>query len=1166
MRLAELTLERYGAFAERSLGIPATAGLTVIYGPNEAGKSTCLAALSDFLFGIPERTPHAALFGYDGMRVGATLVDASGTAMTLRRRRGRGRTLTDGAGVPVDDSVLARLLGATTRERFATLFGLNHETLRSGGSRLLAADGDIGRLIVEAGGGLRSLMARLDAIDEEADKLFAARRSADRAFYKALDAFDAADRDVKHHSVTRDAYEQSRKAAEAAATKLAEARAEKLNVSAEISTLERLVRAIPHMLELDRLAAALADYGDIDGLPADFDQQVEEALRQRTAAAAAMADGCVKRDRLVQRLDGLAASEAVIEAEAQIRDLAEQATHVRKARADRPNRLRDIETAEAGLATLRRMLHLPADADLASRLPDQIALERVQSLATEAIERAGAVAAARERAADLADRLATLQHRLDAGVAAGHDKPAGYSAAQFAGLAAQAASAQAARRKADQASAAAGGEIAALGFPTAEALAAFICPSADALRVEQAARAELEAASANQVERKIDAEKKSKIAGETIAQLEAAGPVASDEALVKARHDRASAWSPLRNAYLDGDLPAAAAVRRAGIDAYESYVGAADDLADRRAAEAQRAANLAVARQQLASSTTDIEACSALIAECRERLDQQSLAFGQAFPNATARFPQLLSLSDFIDRRGKALEAVAAARTLADDADRQAAELEPLRNLFDDAWKATKVQRRDGETFAVEVQALCAALVDHESGHTDYRRDLRDSEALRPTAKRAEQDLADLLVAQRNWQQQWSAALASLGLDADLAPERAGALVSEWSSARAVLGTIAQSQTRLSRMDEDEAALKAAVVALGPSLGLSLPDDPLAATEQITARWQEQDAVRLQRVALAPEVEEAKSDCVTLEAAVQCAHSAVAALAVSAAVANEDEMLLGIASRCTARARLLQEKLQAERSFADVSDGLDVVSLREQSAGRNLDMLRGALVVARERSSQLETDVEAAILAHKSASDVLDQYAEESGVNQALAERESAAARMQAAVERYIELSVARALIAKAIERIRSEQQDPLVSRAGELFAFTTHGEFAGIDTDIDEKGLPVVIGRRQSGAAVSVAAMSDGTRDQLFLAFRLASLENYAAATEPLPFVADDILVHFDDERSAATLDLLARFAETNQVLLFTHHKSVRDDARRLEAQGLASIVEVERLSEPAV
>ena len=79
--------------------------------------------------------------------------------------------------------------------------------------------------------------------------------------------------------------------------------------------------------------------------------------------------------------------------------------------------------------------------------------------------------------------------------------------------------------------------------------------------------------------------------------------------------------------------------------------------------------------------------------------------------------------------------------------------------------------------------------------------------------------------------------------------------------------------------------------------------------------------------------------------------------------------------------------------------------------------------------------------------------------------------------------------------------------------------------------------------------------------AFRLASLENYAASTEPLPFVADDILVHFDDERGGATLDLLARFGESNQVLLFTHHKSIRDDARRLAEQGLAAIVEIDHL-----
>jgi uncharacterized protein YhaN len=1144
MRLTELTLERYGAFAERSLAIPSTAGLTVIYGPNEAGKSTCLAALSDFLFGIPERTPHASLFGYDGMRVGATLVDANGAELTLRRRRGRGRTLTDAAGAPLEDSTLTRLLGATTRDRFATLFGLNHETLRSGGSRLLTADGDIGRLVVEAGGGLRSLMARLDAIDMQADKLFSMRRSADRAFYQALDAFDAADREVKQHTVTRDAYEQSRKAADGASSKLTRARTEKQAVSADISALERLVRAVPHLLELDRLAVG----------------QVNVAIANRDAAIAALADGRVKRDRLVQRQGALTVSKAFIEAEARIRDLVEQAIHVRKARADRPNRLKEIETAEAGLATLRRMLHLAADADLTARLPSQAALDQVQKLATEAIERGGAIAAARERSADLADRLQTVNLRLEGAIAAGHDKPAAFSAAQFAGLAAQAASADVVRRQADQALARVAATIGALGFSSVDALASFVCPNAEAIRAEQAARTELETSLGGQVEQRVDAEKVAKAASETIQALESTGPVATDQALTEARRARAEAWSPLREAYLDTDIPSDAAVRRAGVDAYEHHRTDADDLADRRAAEAQHAANLVLARQQLANSMIEADGCSTLIADITQRLERRCMAFAQAFPEAAARFAQLDALLDFAERRTQAIDAAAAAGLLASEADRRASDLAPMIAVFRSAEQAMNMPSAEGQAFAVEIQALCAALARHETEHADYRRDLRDSEALTPTAKRAEQDLSNLSTAHLAWQQAWSAALGSLSLDADLAPESAGGLISEWAGARGTLGTIAQTSSRLVRMDEDEAALKAEILALSAILDLSLPEDLLAAADLIAARWQEQDATRLQRAALAPDVDDAKSDCSLLEKAEQDACGVLTGLASSAGVSVDGEALRSIASRCASRAELLEAKTLVERSIADVSDGLDVTALREQWAGRDLDALRGVLVVSRERSTQLETEVEEAILVYKTAQDALDAYASESGVNRAVAERESAAARMQAAVERYVELTVARALITKAIDRVRSEQQDPLVSRAGELFAYTTRGEFAGIDTDIDDKGLPVVVGRRQSGAAVSVATMSDGTRDQLFLAFRLASLENYAASTEPLPFVADDILVHFDDERGAATLDLLARFAETNQVLLFTHHKSVRDDARRLEEQGSAAIVEIDR------
>jgi uncharacterized protein YhaN len=157
-----------------------------------------------------------------------------------------------------------------------------------------------------------------------------------------------------------------------------------------------------------------------------------------------------------------------------------------------------------------------------------------------------------------------------------------------------------------------------------------------------------------------------------------------------------------------------------------------------------------------------------------------------------------------------------------------------------------------------------------------------------------------------------------------------------------------------------------------------------------------------------------------------------------------------------------------------------------------------------------------------------------------------------------IEVTLARALLEMAVGRLRSETQNPLLTRAGELFALTSCGAFAGIGTDVDEKGIPVVIGKRASGGDVSIHHMSDGTRDQLFLSFRLASIEHYCAAAEPLPFIADDLLVHFDDERSAATLNLLAEVGQKTQVLLFTHHKSVREAAAPLVEQGRAGVIEL--------
>ena len=60
---------------------------------------------------------------------------------------------------------------------------------------------------------------------------------------------------------------------------------------------------------------------------------------------------------------------------------------------------------------------------------------------------------------------------------------------------------------------------------------------------------------------------------------------------------------------------------------------------------------------------------------------------------------------------------------------------------------------------------------------------------------------------------------------------------------------------------------------------------------------------------------------------------------------------------------------------------------------------------------------------------------------------------------------------------------------------------------------------RRADGDDWPLAALSEGARDQLYLALRLAFLEDYARRSEAPPFIGDDLFASFDDRRVAAGL-----------------------------------------------
>src|SRR5512143_3419450 len=94
-------------------------------------------------------------------------------------------------------------------------------------------------------------------------------------------------------------------------------------------------------------------------------------------------------------------------------------------------------------------------------------------------------------------------------------------------------------------------------------------------------------------------------------------------------------------------------------------------------------------------------------------------------------------------------------------------------------------------------------------------------------------------------------------------------------------------------------------------------------------------------------------------------------------------------------------------------------------------------------------------------------------------------------------------------------------ARADKLFPRLTLGRYRGVRAGFDSSDQPVLRCVRDDATEVSVDGLSDGTRDQFYLALRVAALEHHAASNDPMPVIPDDVPIHFDDTRAAAALKI---------------------------------------------
>ena len=354
MRLRKLDLTRYGKFTDHSLDFgAAVAGspdLHVIYGLNEAGKSTAFAAYLDFLFGIEERSRFNFLHPYPAMQIGGSL-EFDGTEHKLVRVKQRTNSLLDESGQPVNDAVLSTPLAGLSRDAYRTMFSLDEKSLEDGGNAIIQSKGDLGEMLFSASAGLAGLSQTLAATAEAANLIYKKRgRTTQLAELKQSLADLKAQRDevdtlASAYSTLVATNKQAQLAYDEAMGDLATSRTRH-------NDLARIMRALPLAAEHAQLKSKLTGFAQLPHPPKEWVSELPQLTRDQTKIQTQI-DGVEKElTRLQGEIDLIVVDEEVGSLADRIVALEDGRARFRTAENDLPRRRAALAEQEAALSAI----------------------------------------------------------------------------------------------------------------------------------------------------------------------------------------------------------------------------------------------------------------------------------------------------------------------------------------------------------------------------------------------------------------------------------------------------------------------------------------------------------------------------------------------------------------------------------------------------------------------------------------------------------------------------------------------------------------------------------------------------------------------------------------------------------------------------------------------
>ncbi len=1161
MRLREVAVHAVLGYDGLALDLDGEgADLHLIFGPNEAGKSTLLQLIIDLLFGGV-----IAAGARDAYRSGSCLegvVEQPGhEPLRLYRKRQRTRLVLQSDPELAEEDFRFRYLGGYDRDRFALLFGFDHQRLREGGISLLQSGGHAGVSLFEAGTGLQYLQDVLKDLAERAESLLdpGFRGNANRVVNKAWRGYQEAERNIRRLSLGGDAWQRQASEVRRLEEHLVQLQRSVQDWERERLRLQRVSRVQSGLRELGEIRRRLAAIGEVTPLSASDGEKIVQNLASARELTGKLADQRREDERLHARLQAITIDSTVLAADAEIDALAEgvrqyvtirdeELPQVQTLRQDRQRRIDDaLKSLAPGIElaaveTLRIPLseqdHIESLAEAVQEAKSNLQKDETHHqellLQQEHVTKALAVADELPETAELRDLVDAIRNQGDLDALIEQRRR------------------QMARQRASLESLWTGQGVWTGRLEEAGGLPVPLPETVDRYAL---AWAEREQALRDLRQERSNAERALADVQRDLQMLESAGRVPIPEDLERARAERDQGWQLVKRAWLYGEADVDAIGAFAGTmpldEAFEAALGEADGVADGMWQDAERSGRrnqLLQRRQQIEGELEELagqdheqkKALASLAADWQGEWQASAI---------TAKSPA--EMKEFLAAVYR--PAVEGLRIVGD----QVAEIDGLvgrRQHFRQALADL------GKRLGISLPAS-ASLKTWLARAETWLRAVDERVAERKSLRAQEVTLAEQV-------DQGERGLAT-------AREHLGRLSNEWEALRARFPALPEDirgavryVRRLQALFDEVAGLEQSRAEVarkkdacerfeadGERLAMRI-EEQIAEFSSLAAfmrhareRLQQARAAREQHAILQGEIA-AVADRIRETAERLDETQAAIAEHQQRYRCPDGEALEELVERARAYQQLRAARDDQARMLSEAGDGMSVAALEAESAqfaDRDVDTLRTEISHLAMRIADGQGEIDA-------AKDELNRRRHEflalDGSQTEAADLAQEARGYLAEVDRgwneYLRVELARRLLQRTVEDFRESNQSQVVKRASELFRRLTLGAYEAVtvEYDTDAPHLEVM---HADGTRRRVEQLSDGTRDQLFLALRLAFLDRHLADSAPLPLIMDDILVHFDDARTHATLEILHEFSRRTQILYFTHHQAVVDAASTL-------------------